>query len=298
VTVGGVAVRMRLAAITGQNKFFDTNHGTAEAAPLPRCQRPPVRSHSSNQPLRVPRASTVRCKHQPCRNQGILGLGYSAIALPHTDAFMDKLALRGVVPDLFAVQMCGSHGHLWLGGYNGSVALTAPIYTRLVEKSYYVVAIHGVGIGDSRLRLSALTDLRHAVVDTGTTQFAMPRPVLMAINDLLNRNELFTAVFGADFLTSARCQTAPSHSKAQLNALLPRLRILLDEVALDMHAVSSYLQEMTRDGVTYYCPGIGVTTASSFILGWSVLNQFLTVFDRARARIGFASLHPSACADD
>jgi len=35
VTVGGVVVRMRLAAITGQNKFFDTNHGTATAAPLP-----------------------------------------------------------------------------------------------------------------------------------------------------------------------------------------------------------------------------------------------------------------------
>ena len=252
-----------------------------------------------------------------CGNKGILGLAYAALALPHTDAFADKLAAAADV-DLFAVQLCQQNGRLWFGGYDPSVAVGAPVFTRLVDRSSYMVRLEGIAVGDVPVPLHGgtaplppLGSLSHnsgrsparravaAVVDTGTTLFAVPKDVLAAVSDALDGDDRFRAIFGTGFLlrSPGRCFAAPGHTTDALNALLPRLHVVLDGVTLDMSAVSSYLMQLVRGGITYYCPGVGVasTSSSGFILGWSVLNQFLTVFDRANGRIGFAALAPSCC---
>lgn len=249
-----------------------------------------------------------------CGNKGILGLAYAALALPHTDAFVDKLAAAAALgnpgADLFAVQLCQQNGRLWFGGYDPTVAVGAPVFTRLVDRSYYMVRLEGLAVGAVPVVLHGGHSLHPAygssprrsvaaVVDTGTTLFAVPKEVLAAVSEALDRDDHFRAIFGTSFLlrTPGRCFAAPGHTTDDLNGLLPRLHIILDGVTLDMSAVSSYLMQLVRGGITYYCPGVGVasTSSSGFILGWSVLNQFLTVFDRANGRIGFAALAPSCC---
>jgi hypothetical protein len=250
-----------------------------------------------------------------CGAMGILGLGYAALALPHTDAFMDRVAVtagghtasetRKQQADLFAVKLCRDHGHLWLGGFNAAAAQVAaePVYTPLIDHTYYVVRLVGMGVGavplpDTVVRHpSGVTNgiVDRAMVDTGTTRLALPPAVLAAVAAVLERHGVFRAQFGLGFFYRMRCVSAPAYTAAQLNAALPSLRITLEGITLELAPVSSYLQEMVSDGATYFCPGIGPTTSGAYILGWSVLNQYLTIFDRARSRIGFAPLLPLAC---
>jgi hypothetical protein len=83
-------------------------------------------------------------------------------------------------------------------------------------------------------------------------------------------------------------------STASLNARLPKLTVMLDGVTLTLNAIDSYLQAVTdTDGTQYYCTGIlSAAEEGQTILGYSIMNQYTVVFDRANSRIGWApSLH-------
>ena len=87
-----------------------------------------------------------------------------------------------------------------------------------------------------------------------------------------------------------------SQTPAQLNVLLPAIGLSLGgSIQLTLTAVSSYIMYVPDGAINYYCPGIGYTSSSFTVLGWSIINQFITIFDVGNSRIGFSSSVSNAC---
>lgn len=129
------------------------------------------------------------------------------------------------------------------------------------------------------------------IVDSGTTMFSVPSSVFSDINSYLNTVSYMTDHFGSNFLKGSSCLSS-SASIATINANLPWMRLNMDNgVALVLPAISSYMMQSVINGKTYYCPGI--SSGTDTILGWAVMNNFVTIFDRtnnvfSKGAIGFA----------
>jgi hypothetical protein len=271
VQVGGEvpAVRMDFAGITEQRQFF-TNQ-TCDGSP------------SATSPT-----------------QGILGLGpltLDTIGMSNTDAYFNELVQVAGIPNVFAVQLCALNGNMWFGGYDPGYASGAPQYTPMVSSGYYAVTLSDVGLGGTSLGYSS-SDYGAAVVDTGTWGFLLPTGAFNALANDIASSSAVSTVFGgqinANFFDTGNCATPNGETEAQVNSMLPAMTITFPSTTggsftLSYPAARSYLVPITQGGQTQYCAGIGdASSVGTTILGASALSAFITVFDAANGRVGFA----------
>lgn len=232
--------------------------------------------------------------------QGILGLGPLGAAVQGTTGYLDALVARGMVPDVFALQLCEQSGTLWLGGYDPAATTGSPVYTPEVsnlDSLYYAIDLEAIRVLGQRVPVATKT-YRDSVVDAGSSVFVLARTTYDQVTGAIAGAPAFTQVFGnvgQDWFAGGECAPLPE-SKAELDATLPPLTLEMGTdpaVLVQVAPTESYL--VAYDG--QWCPGLDVVDPSNdvpiaAILGTPVLRSSVVVFDRASKRIGFAPHAP------
>jgi hypothetical protein len=229
--------------------------------------------------------------------QGILGLGTVAVERPGTNGYFDEAVARGA-PNVFAIELCKSHGNMWLGGWDPSFALAPPQFTPIIPNDFYSVHLADVKVAGVSVSVAASAyGTGTVMLDTGGPMFDLTTPVFSAVTAALAADPTFAKLVGdaSWFTTATTCLSLPQ-TRAELDAMLPKLSLVLgatDKVEMQATATTSYLIGYDSGGQTVWCPGIAPLDPS---LGWDVVGDMggailqsnILVFDRANQRLGFA----------
>jgi hypothetical protein len=222
---------------------------------------------------------------------GILGMAYKSLACnpscfdPPFDTFVNK----GLVDNVFSICMTGTGGKLMLGGFTPSVAKTPIKYVPLHlsdPAQYYRVKLTGeMRISDE---IVAMPNFKTAIVDTGTTLIVMSTRTFAALKEHLERKYCHVPeLCGEDsWFQSGMCV---SLSAADL-AALPTLTFNIGGKLELVLNPADYMLLYSRGGKTYRCVGImGMDGLGGMVvLGNTLMQRYVTVYDRANSRIGFA----------
>jgi hypothetical protein len=214
---------------------------------------------------------------------GILGLSGDG-----QHSWLAALAETGM-PDVFAIHKCASDGTLWLGGYD---AQTAPAWVQMVTLGGYRIGLDDVKLGGASLDLPRAR-YSLALVDSGGPRMFLPKPAFDAIVRTLADNATFRDQLGdpATWLERGECKSI-ALSRAQLDAALPPLTLVLDGATLEMRATDAYVSVSRWHGQVLYCPAL--RPGPGVDLGDRVMHSHTVIFDRAHGRMGFA---PAPCGE-
>lgn len=230
---------------------------------------------------------------------GILGMAFKSLACNPScfDPPFDALVNAGLVHDVFSICMTSTGGKLMLGGFDKNVARSRVQYVRLSHSGterYYRVTLDGkLGIGGKSV---TIPDFHTAIVDTGTTLIVTSTRAFAAIKEQLQRNfcevpELCTA---DSWFQSGMCVNLGDEELA----LMPTLSFTVGgdlEVTL---RPQDYMLSYRRGRRQYRCVGImGMDGLGGMVvLGNTLMQRYVTVYDRKNGRIGFALAAPM-CGD-
>ena len=231
----------------------------------------------------------------PSNYQGILGLGYTALASPGCDSYADTVATAGIVdPDIFAIQLCNTEGTLTFGGFDPATTNgEEPVYVSQVLPTgsatflSYNVNILKVSLGADLVSDGPFGD---TIIDSGSTLISLEQAVVDQLAAQLNADVdwPFANIRPAQFLDSSDCPRYDGDVTA-LNTNLPDLVIQIGDTNnfdLALEPIGSYILPVVANGNTFLCRGVGVANGVN-ILGYAFMNQYVTIFDRAQTRIGF-----------
>jgi hypothetical protein len=254
----------------------------------------------------------------PSRNQGIIGFASDDVLLPGTTSYFDGLVNDGLVPDVFAINLCHTGGTLWLGGYDPKATTAAPQYTPMTEQHGYNVMLAEVDVagGDAGVNVQIPMAQQVALNDSGGPAIILPDSVFLALTNAISQNPSFQAWFGAlswSFATSSpplggNCIDL-TQTPAQIDAALPGLTLKLgttNPIDVQLTATQAYLHPIYRSGGYIYCqdmfdfssvegPDAGPDAGpigDRPDLGESVMRGHVVIFDRANHRIGIAPANP------
>lgn len=222
---------------------------------------------------------------------GILGMAYKSLACNPScfDPPFDRFVKKGLVEDVFSICMTRTGGKLMLGGYEPRVARTAVRYIPVVhagKERYYRVTLGGsLLVGTERVKLP---NFRAAIVDTGTTLLVTSTRTFATLKEHFQRRFCGVAeLCGSDsWFQSGMCV---SLSEADLRRL-PSLTLTVGgTLQLELRA-RDYMVRYARGGRTYRCVGImGMDGLGGLVvLGNTLMQRYVTVYDRRRGRLGFA----------
>lgn len=230
---------------------------------------------------------------------GILGMAYKSLACNPScfDPPFDSFVKAGLVQDVFSICMTGTGGKLMLGGFSPSVAKTAVEYVPLSHRGperYYRVQLGGsLKIGDSAV---AMPNFRSAIVDTGTTLIVTSTRTFSAIKAHLQQHYCdIPELCGKDsWFQSGMCVMLSAEDLSKMPALTLTLNGTLP---LTLRA-SDYMLRYERHSKQYRCVGLmGMDGLGGMVvLGNTLMQRYVTVYDRANARLGFAEAAPR-CGD-
>lgn len=224
---------------------------------------------------------------------GILGMAYKALACNPScfDPPFDALVTENLVNDVFSICMTSTGGKLMLGGYDPRVSITSVNYVPLAHvgpKRYYRVALSGSLLVD-HTKLS-MPDFRAAIVDTGTTLIVISTRAFRRLQTFFKKHYCqVPELCGQDsWFQSGMCV---SLTETDLNNL-PNLAFVLgptQDLKLEL-TPNDYMLKYTRAGKTYRCVGImGMDGLGGLVvLGNTLMQRYVTVYDRRNDRIGFA----------
>ncbi|HTR51357.1 MAG TPA: pepsin-like aspartic protease [Kofleriaceae bacterium] len=256
----GPAVAVKLGAITSSNNFFRdfTGDGTAEY-------------------------------------QGILGLGPDGALLTGTTSYLTAAFAAGTTAEI-AFQLCPDGGTMWLGGYDASKQAGPQAVTPLTGGlPFYGVEVADLGVAGVSLHQST-TAFGPTIVDTGTSIAFIPSAPLGALTSAIEATPGFTTAFGSQSLADNGCVTT-SMTGAQLDAMLPPIEVAFPGITsgtsppVDLPATRSYLMDMGGGEWCFTFADSSELTGGSFsisLFGDSVLHAYVTTFDIADQRMGFA----------
>lgn len=230
---------------------------------------------------------------------GILGMAYKSLACnpscfePPFDAFVSQ----GLVDDIFSICMTATSGKLMLGGYLPSVAKTPVQYVPLYLSDpprYYRVRLPGyLQIGEDKL---ALPNFKTAIVDTGTTLIVTSTRTFAAIREYFQtRHCAVPELCGEDsWFQSGMCVSLAMEDLAKLPSISFNVEGQVDLVL----APEDYMLEYKRGSRTYRCVGMmGMDGLGGMVvLGNTLMQRYVTVYDRVNSRLGFAEVAPN-CGD-
>jgi len=256
------AVTMRFASISSQNGFFRTFDCNLN------------QTNTAN-------------------DQGITGMSNPDLLLPSTDAYFQTLVTASGLPAIYAFQLCHANGTLWLGGYDASKTAGAMQYSPIASSPYIDVGLNDMSFAGTSVFAA---DVSPATVDTGTSVIGLPADVYGTLTAAIEGNSTFQSALqgaGSGFFAGQNCLSLGNGitSTAQLDATLPPLVLTLPSTAggtftLSAKASQSYLMPVSMNGAIVYCPAL--VNIGQTILGDTFLTGYVTVFDLASNRIGFA----------
>jgi len=200
---------------------------------------------------------------------GILGLGYPAIAADSVTPVFDAMMNQGLVSQpVFGVYLDSSNGNsgsqIQFGGTDTNL-YTAPFYyTPVTQQTYWSVDVEKFTVGGQTVACSGGCK---GIMDTGTSLLVGPYAGISAILSALN--------------VAADCSNYDS---------LPNLEITLSGVVLTLPP-SIYVEKASGQCAALIQGSLG---EPMYILGDTVIRGFYLEFDRGNNRVGFASLSSNA----
>lgn len=230
---------------------------------------------------------------------GILGMAYKSLACnpscfePPFDSFVSK----GLIDDIFAVCTTATGGKLMLGGYLPKVAKSPPRYVPLYltyPPRYYGVRLPGyLKVGQEKLFLPSF---KSAIVDTGTTLIVTSTRTFAAIRSYFQRTFCdVPEICGEDsWFQSGMCVSLTKDDLSKMPTITFDIGGILD-LELSPH---DYMLEYKRGSRTYRCVGMmGMDGLGGLVvLGNTLMQRYVTIYDRANNRLGFAEVAPN-CGD-
>jgi len=256
----GPAVAVKLGAITSSSNFFRSLDGTSAIG-----------------------------------YQGILGLGPDGALLSGTTSYLTAAFGAGTTGEI-AFQLCPDGGTMWLGGYDASKQAGPQAVTPMMGGlPFYGVEVADVGVAGVSLHQSS-TAFGPTIVDTGTSIAFIPSAPLAALTSAIEATPGFQTAFGSQSLANNGCVTT-SMTGAQLDAMLPPIEVAFPGLAtgssppVDLPATRSYLMDSGDGEWCFTFADSSQLTGGSFsisLFGDSVLHAYVTTFDIADQRMGFA----------
>jgi len=211
---------------------------------------------------------------------GICGMAFPSIAVLKVTPPFTNLVMAGVLDkNLFSSYMCDGDGcstsELLLGGIDNAKFTGQLQYEPLISESYWEIQLQ-----DMQMNGSSVTQVRRAVVDTGTSVFAGPTDEVKAIAAMIGATPfpLIPQEYTLD------CATVPN---------LPTLTFVLGGGQTYSLTGSQYVIEASQGGnktCLFGMLGIDIKPPRGplWIMGDMFLRQYYTVFDYDGQRVGFA----------
>jgi hypothetical protein len=221
---------------------------------------------------------------------GVLGLGLSALSLTSEFNFFQSMVSHGQIrAPQFAIFLANNHNEvseISFGGYKEEhlhgglhwVSVASP------EVGYWQVSVKAVRVGGKALDFCGSGDC-HAVLDTGTSHFGVPGPILQKL-----KNSMSSLYSGSHSSTDCR------------NATGPNVEIDLGKFSLtlgpqDYAKPRPFLAGGKKGDVSCRPNLLRVSLPpplgpNLFVLGEPVLRRYYTVFDWNKKMVGFGeALH-------
>jgi cathepsin D len=234
---------------------------------------------------------------------GLLGMAYQALSAVGSPTVFEFLVQGGQVADIFSMCMGGNKGELTLGGYEKSLADDSIVYVPIKQALYYTIASSGFFINGKPVSSYSGDSYTYAemdtIIDSGSSDMFLPVGVFQniydAFHEMCHKHNLFGVcdVDDSDSLFAGNCYAMSSDDMKKF----PDVTLMAQPGNIPLVvSPKSYLKSVKSNGRVYYC--LGMTPVEpygppSLLLGDTFMRAFLTVFDRANNRLGFANVSSS-----
>lgn len=241
--------------------------------------------------------------------QGILGMGYAAIAQPDSSVvpFFDSLIKEGSVDDLFSMQLCGTvykptntsetemGGSLILGGVDESLYTGKMMYTPIHKEWYYEVIILDIMVAGGSLTMDCKEyNFGKTIVDSGTTNLRLPIKVFNTLVTKVQQHLMMVGTqLGENFWKGVDhiCWdhgTIPYDDFPTITISFPQTKNSSFNLII---SPQQYIRPVGEDnddtpGVDCFKFAVASSTTGT-VLGAVIMEGYYVVFDRAQKRIGF-----------
>ncbi len=241
--------------------------------------------------------------------QGILGIGPPYTVTPGTNDYFNQLDSTWGVMNVFAFELCGRGGTMWIGGYNQASA-TGPVqYTPLLQAGSdygsYTAYLASVEVNGTTVQVASTSpDYPGSILDTGTPEWVLPPSVVTALANAIGSSPGWSQVFGStapsSFFTGSGFDTCLpiTQTKAELDAMLPPMTLVFGQdqtISVQAAPTDSYLtfveEQWCSTLVSQDLSGEGEVS----IIGAPVLQSNIVIIDRANQQVGFAPHASGAC---
>ena len=223
---------------------------------------------------------------------GILGMAYPRLACnpscvkPAWESARDYLKLK----DMFTMCMTDDGGTITFGDFDSRVNTTevtwVPMHLTNPPNFYNMRLVGNMKIGEREL---VLPSYRRAILDSGTTLIVFSRRAFKMFLD-----HLMTHYCHIPGLCKTPTWFKPAHCvkiEDEDRLKLPNLEFQLEGFKISL-TPSEYMINYKSKGPLYWCVGLMELDTMSggvdIIFGNTVMKKYLTIYDRANVRLGFA----------
>lgn len=232
---------------------------------------------------------------------GILGMGYKALACNPTcvEPPFQQMVKAGVVDDGFTICITGQGGKLVLGSFDSTLAVSEPKYVPLAlsdPPTFYTMNVSNrVTIGDQDLHIPYLSA---GILDSGTTLLVVSKTTfILFLNELTKFHCDVPGLCNTDrpWFMPAACVKLSDEDLAKLPTFVFHLGSD-EDFSLELRP-QDYMLKVNKPGHDHYrCVGImamqELQHGTDIIFGNTVMQRYVTHYDRKNKRLGFAEAAP------
>ncbi|KAI0566260.1 Aspartic peptidase [Gracilaria domingensis] len=231
---------------------------------------------------------------------GILGMAYKSLACNPTcvEPPLQQMVKAGVISDSFSICVTARGGRLILGDYDPSLGTSPPKYVPLAlsdPPSYYTMNVSNrITVGDRQLNVP---NLRSGILDSGTTLVVVSETTFILMLNHMMQHHCDVEGMCEDpswFMPSVCTQL----SDEDLEKMPSFVFHLGSNGEFDMELrPSDYMLPLNKPGrAGYRCVGFmamkEMQDGTDIIFGNTIMQRYVTHYDRQNKRLGFAESVP------
>lgn len=220
---------------------------------------------------------------------GMWGLAYRGVTAANETTLLESLFRQGAVPrDMFSICLNRELGGMMsLGGVLPYRELAIK-WTPMSSEAFYSVVIGDVKVGTESIDVPPSVYAKHSIVDSGTPNPNLPDSAFAALKSRflsLCPHQNLTGVCTGNSSNTIFDQACFSMTAEQIKSF-PPIVFVLKGIELAYEA-ESYLTQQ------YFCPygqvSLGLFPGGDWtVIGAQMMQQYVTIFDRANRRVGFS----------